>query len=183
MTLWQRNNQFCSEKKSTLEPGELLVIGDFAENYGFVMQNAVQGFHWTNTQATLHPWVVYYKDSGELKHVSVVIISDCLAHDAAAVKLYQKKLIQFLKLQNIPMQKITYMSDGAASQYKNCKNFINLCHHQKDYGIEGEWHFFATSHGKGPCDGVGGTVKWLAARASLQRPDDDHIMNDSSSAV
>ena len=30
--------------------------------------------------------------------------------------------------------------------------------------------FFATSHGKGPCDGVGGTVKRLAARASLQRP-------------
>ncbi len=30
--------------------------------------------------------------------------------------------------------------------------------------------FFATSHGKGPCDGVGGTVKRLAARASLQQP-------------
>ena len=28
---------------------------------------------------------------------------------------------------------------------------------------------FATSHGKGPCDGLGGTVKWLAAKASLQR--------------
>lgn len=28
--------------------------------------------------------------------------------------------------------------------------------------------FFATSHGKGPCDGIGGTVKRLARRASLQ---------------
>ena len=35
---------------------------------------------------------------------------------------------------------------------------------------------FATSHGKGPCDGVGGTVKRLAARASLQRPYDHQIM-------
>lgn len=26
-----------------------------------------------------------------------------------------------------------------------------------------------TSHGKGPCDGLGGTLKRLAARASLQR--------------
>ena len=33
-----------------------------------------------------------------------------------------------------------------------------------------ERHLFATSHGKGPCDGIGGTVKRLATRASLQRP-------------
>ena len=30
-------------------------------------------------------------------------------------------------------------------------------------------------HGKGPCDGAGGTVKRLAARASLQRAYDNHI--------
>ena len=41
--------------------------------------------------------------------------------------------------------------------------------------MSAEWHFFATSHGKGPCDGVGGTVKRLAARASLQRPYKDQI--------
>jgi hypothetical protein len=66
-------------------------------------------------------------------------------------------------------KKILYFSDGCAGQYKNCKNFINLCHHKEDFGIEAEWNFFATSHGKGPCDGVGGTVKRLAAKASLQR--------------
>lgn len=31
-----------------------------------------------------------------------------------------------------------------------------------------EWHFFATSHGKGPCDGLGGTLKRIARRTSLQ---------------
>ena len=51
-----------------------------------------------------------------------------------------------------------YFSDGCAGQYKNCKNFINLCHHLEDFGIPAEWHFFATSHGKGPCDGLGGVV-------------------------
>ena len=44
-------------------------------------------------------------------------------------------------------------------------------------GIDAEWHFFfATSHGKGPCDGIGGTVKRLAAKASLQRPYSEQIM-------
>ena len=38
-----------------------------------------------------------------------------------------------------------------------------------------DWYFFETSHGKGPCDGVGGTVKRLAARVCLQRPFEDQI--------
>lgn len=45
-----------------------------------------------------------------------------------------------------------------------------------DFGVKAEWHFSATSHGKGACDGVGGTVKHLAARASLQRPYDEQIL-------
>ena len=35
--------------------------------------------------------------------------------------------------------------------------------------------FFATSHGKGPCDGVGGLLKRMATKASLQRPYQDQI--------
>ena len=52
---------------------------------------------------------------------------------------------------------------------QNRKNFLNLCHHKADFGVTAEWHFFATSCGKRSCDGLAGTVKWLAARASLQR--------------
>ena len=51
-----------------------------------------------------------------------------------------------------------------------------MCYHKADFGIDAEWHFFATSHGKGPCDGLGGTVKRLAAKASLQRPYEQQIM-------
>ena len=51
-----------------------------------------------------------------------------------------------------------------------------MCHHQDDFGVKAEWHFSATSHGKGACDGLGGTVKRLAARASLQRPYNDQLM-------
>lgn len=73
------------------------------------------------------------------------------------------------------MKKLYYFSDGSAAQYKNKKNFTNLCYHKNDFGIEAEWHFSATAHGKGSCDGVGGTVKREAARASLQRPYQDQI--------
>ena len=168
---------FFSERKSTLQTGELIVQADFSENYAFVLQDAVQGFHWNNSQATVHPFVIYYQQSGEECHTSYVIISDCMHHDTIALYLFQKNLITFLKqVLHTGPKKIIYFSDGAASQYKNRKNFVNLCNHETDFGVKAEWHFSATSHGKGACDGVGGTVKRLASRASLQRPYDQQIM-------
>eukprot|EP00731_Ephydatia_muelleri_P035604 Em0140g7a len=73
-------------------------------------------------------------------------------------------------------QKIIYVSDGCAAQYKNCKHFLNLCLHLVDFGVPAEWHFFATSHGKSAGDGAGGTLKRLATKASLQHAYKDHIL-------
>jgi len=42
-----------------------------------------------------------------------------------------------------------YFSDGAASQYKNRKSFLNMCHHKDDFGIAAEWHFFSHITGEG----------------------------------
>ena len=81
-----------------------------------------------------------------------------------------KKLLRFLS-DNIDVTKVFYFSDGAFAQYKN----TNLAFHIKDFKMEAEWHLFATADGKGLCDGMGGTVKRIVARASLQRPLDDQI--------
>ena len=67
------------------------------------------------------------------------------------------------------VKKHEYFSDGCAGHYKNFKNLINLTLHHQDFGLDASWTFFATSHGKSPCDGIGGTVKRLTARASLHR--------------
>ena len=40
---------------------------------------------------------------------------------------------------------------------------------EEDFQMTTEWVFFATSHGKSPCDRIDGTVKRTTARASLQR--------------
>jgi hypothetical protein len=60
----------------------------------------------------------------------------------------QYELTSFKK-SNLPfITEIEYFTDGCPTQYKNCKNFINLCHHLKDIGMRAVWTFFATSHGK-----------------------------------
>ena len=107
---------------------------------------------------------------------SICVISDGLTHSTAAVYSYQERVLPVLKSVQPGLRKIHYFTDGCAAQYKNKKNFLNMCHHEKDFSLECEWHFFATCHGKGPCDGVGGTVKRLTARASLQRSLDDQIL-------
>ena len=84
-------------RKTTLKAGEFLVTADFSENYSFVLQNSAQGFHWNNSQATLHPFVAYYLDSADVRHLSYLVISDCLHHHTVAVHLFQKSFIDFLK--------------------------------------------------------------------------------------
>ena len=74
------------------------------------------------------------------------------------------------------LKKVHYFSGGCVGQYKNKYNFTDLCYHEKDFGLACEWHFFATSHGKNACDGIGGTVKRATARASLHRPIEGQIL-------
>ena len=106
------------------------------------------------------------------------IISESTQHDVIAVHLFQKKLVEFLteKSEGKTQKKKIYFSDSCAAQYKNCKNFLNLCWHLIHLGVPAEWHFFATSHGKSAGDGAGGTLKRLATRASLQHAYKDHIL-------
>lgn len=129
------------------------------------MQDAAQGYHWNNA------FSIYSRSdiSGKLQHTSFVVISDCLSHDTIAVHCYQQVLMDFMKLHFTPTpSKIYYFSDGCEAQYKNRFNFLNLCLHEEDFGVKAEWHFFATSHGKSSCDGIGATLKRLAARESLR---------------
>lgn len=142
------------------------------------MQDAIQGSHWNNLQCTIHPFVIYYKDQeNTLCHQSFVVISESVKHDYAAVYQFQMKLIGFLKEKFNVINKIFFFSDGAAGQYKNKKNLSTLCRFKESFGIDVEWHFFATSHGKGPCDGLGGAFKRAATKASLQRPLSNQIVS------
>ena len=101
-----------------------------------------------------------------------------MTHDIVTVYTFLQVLIKEHIKPTYPfIKKIIYFSDGTAAQYKNYKNFLNLLHHETDFSKRVEWHFFATLHGKNACDGVGGTIKRLAAYAILQRPTTDQILN------
>lgn len=173
----KQQGNFINEKKKNLEKNEAFVMFDFSENYAYVCQDASQAFHFNNDQCTVVPVIFYYKDDDdELKHQSLVILSDCLKHDTVAVYAIQTLLIPEIKKKVKKLKKIYYNTDGAKQHFKNKFQISNLISHEKDFKIQAEWHFTATAHGKSMYDGVGATFKRAACRASLTAKPSESIL-------
>ena len=66
---------YLNSVKENLLPGEFLVIGDFSENYSFVVQDKAQSFHWNNSMTTIHPFAYYYRNADDIKHGNWSIFS------------------------------------------------------------------------------------------------------------
>ncbi|KAJ8034800.1 hypothetical protein HOLleu_21798 [Holothuria leucospilota] len=82
---------------------------------------------------------------------SYVIVSDDLEHGKYQTILDVKKECPEL-------ESIAFFSDGAASQFKRRFLVHNITYFEELYGIKVSRNFFATSHGKGAVDGIGGFV-------------------------
>lgn len=107
--------------------------------------------------------------------MNTVIISECLKDDATAVYLFIRKLIAKLKLKFIYTSKLIYVTDGVTllEQIQLFKPILIM--HNIDFACDAEWHFHATSYGKGPCDGIGGAVKRKTTQVSLTREYNNQI--------
>ena len=100
--------------------------------------------------------------------INYCVLSDCLKYNASTVHSFQYVVLQNLKERLPNLNCCIYFSGGAPNQYKYFKSIANLNYHYTDYELKAAWHFFATSHGKSSCHNIGGTVKHLTAKASLQ---------------
>lgn len=95
-----------------------------------------------------------------------MIVSDYMGHDKFAVSVFNECITENLnQKRSLPIKKIDVFSDGAAQHFKQRFNFVNTTLST----IPTDWHFFATSHGKGAVDGIGGTVKRVVQTAILTR--------------
>ena len=74
-----------------------------------------------------------------------------------------KSYLHKLKNKYPTLEEIDIFSDGPSSQLKQKYTLCNITF----ASLKVNWHFFATSHGKGAIDGVGGTVKRLVYRGLM----------------
>ena len=171
----QQSNSFRNHKQF-LKNETVICLRDFSKNYAFNVQDEAQGYHWTHNSCTVHLVICYYSINGDLQHCILCFFSIDLNHDVRMVYEIQE-IICFLKNKLGSIIKVEYYTDDCASQYKNCKTFVNLCKHEKDFDVCAEWSFFATSHGKSACDGIRGKVKRSTALESLKKPVTNQILN------
>jgi len=154
--------------KENLPEDEVMVQMDFAENYSCRSLNEPQPAYWNLTMVTLHPVVAYYKDNGELKHKSYVVVSDELTHSSSTVCAFLDKIMPELKTLKPELKCVHYWTDSPSSQYRNRYIFHVVANHDTLYGMSARWNYFEVGHGKGPCDGLGGTAKRMADMAIRQ---------------
>jgi len=146
------------------EEAALLQV-DFSENYTCMYQDEIQSAHWQQSQVSLFTAAIWY--AGKLH--PTVIVTDNTIHAKETVVAYIRKLLLLVKARAPASLKTVHIwSDGPASQFKNRYIAAALVTLQKMTGLQIQWNFFATSHGKGPVDGIGGSVKrhvWLAVKS------------------
>lgn len=112
---------YLSDCKSNLVPNKCIILMDFSENYSFIIQQSVQAFYYNNTQATIHPFCIYYKteEDDQLHNVNYCVISDTKDHYAYTINAFTAKLMTVIKQEYSWIRKVIYFSDGAPQQYKN----------------------------------------------------------------
>ena len=149
--------------KETMPDNHAIVHMDFAENYVCQGVEAPQGAgYYDATYVSLHPAVIYYKDERGLQKVSEVFVSDSLTHSAISVNTIMKQVVEHVKGVCPNITCIHYLTDSPSSQYRNQKIAYMVSHHTSLFGVQAAWIYFEAGHGKGACDGVGGTSKRMA---------------------
>ena len=142
---------------------------DFAENYGCASVEEITSAYWNTTMVTLHPAIVYYKATdGTLHHISTVFVSEVLSHNSAMVYSIIKTLMSILSPRLPNLEYIHFWTDSPNSKYRNKTMFDLVSLFETLYGMRASWHIFEAGHGKGPCDGIGGTTKRNADNAVKQ---------------
>ena len=159
-------NRHYNHVKESLDHGQILVHVDYAESYKNSQQNEIQSAYFGNSTFSIFTACCYTKslDSGGLKKDSIVVVNDSKEHNGAAALTCLKKVVEKAEEINVAKyDKIIVWSDGCSAQFRFRFVFRLLTEDLFD-GVELTWNYNEKSHGKGPMDGVGGTVKNIIFR-------------------
>lgn len=148
-------SHFFEKKKNCINDDEMVLQIDFSENFAIINQDEVQAAHFSYEQVTIFTACAWFKTKTE----SLVIVSDDLTHDKNSVWTFLDKLLNHLLSGHLGITKVAIFSDGSACQFKNRYILSSLPLLSLNHHINLTWSFFATSHGKGAVDGIGGTIK------------------------
>ncbi len=141
----------------------VLLQFDYAENYLCSSQDAISAAYYHQSQVTVFTAVLWTAE----RTMSCVVASDNLRHDKSTAVAHIVILLQALLPPGyLTGKKLVFFSDGPRNQFKNKYMLATLPHFRHCFQLNNlQWSFFAASHGKGPCDGIGGNAKRMVREA------------------
>ena len=134
-------------------PTAKLIRIDWSENAELYQTRQEKSQYYTSVSVSINTAVLYEHESTR----SFATISDVKSHKAEATWASLSKIFAQIDLKSTDHLYIA--SDSPSSQYRNKKNVILMkaCAVMNDINLT--WVFTETGHGKGPMDGVGGSLK------------------------
>lgn len=156
-----QNNEFLKDK--SLSHKRVLQM-DFAMSFSCEYQNEIQSALWSRNTVLLFTAATFFRDECQ----TYLICSDSPDKGKNTIYAFVKKLYQTIpKDESIQIE--TIFTDGPSSEFKN-KYMLKVLNGLSNlYGKPFEWKYFATSHGKGVVDGIGGRAKSLVRTKCLSK--------------
>ena len=118
----------------------MIVLGDFAENYQFLVQDEIQSYHWSKEYCSLHPLVVYFTDDDGIFD-TILFVSSLIITTSVQILFIKYKQFLLITLEKT-FQFWIRSSISLITVLKNRKSVINLCHYQQDFNMDAEWIFW-----------------------------------------
>ena len=119
---------------------------------------------------TLYRFGRYFSGSGG-QGQAFGLISNSTKDDKFSVITCLEILVQEIISMMPDANENTFFSDDAASQFKNRFLLQHLTTMMEQTGVDFEWNYFASFHGKGVVDGTSGTLKrlvWMEIMAGVR---------------
>ena len=157
--------------KDNLDSNKILIHLDYSENYKSKQQNAIQSAYFGNTSFSLFTACAYYRDitnEHKLKTIPLTITSELNDKSRGSSISCVDAAITYVR-ESIPngIQRVHVFSDGCAAQFRSRYVFAFATQIHTD--IDLRWHYSEAHHGKGPVDGIGGTIKRMVFRKVLSK--------------
>ena len=167
-THWEQHKTY-NKLKNELEPNEMIVHVDFAENYENKQQSEVQSAYFGHTSFSLFTACCYTRSRGELEKHKFVVTTEAKDHSRFAAHCLIKRVVEAVRervnLSSDAQLKVHLWSDGCASQFRSKFVFRLTTLFPSNWQVHR--YYNERHHGKGPMDGLGGCVKNYVFRAVL----------------
>ena len=126
-------------------------------NYSNKDQQEIQNANFGHNIFSIFMACCYFRGDGrELICKNITVNSNATDHSRIAAQTCTVKVIKELN-KTVQIAKVHVWSDGCAAQFRSRYVFDLIARIDRKYEVT--WYYNECHHGKGPMDGVGGTIK------------------------